>query len=95
MFSDTNNDNNKTSKFQKATTGTEEKISSGPNKEGTEKDEDKMSVNEMITTCKVRYLNAHMKVTRTAVYNDNVFWIISESSHSGSNTIIDHGTDTR
>ena len=95
MFSDTNNDNNKTSQFKKATTGTQEQISSDPNKEGIEKDEDKMSVNEMITTCKVRYLNAHMKVTRTAVYNDNVFWIISESSHSGSNTIIDHGTDTR
>ena len=53
-----------------------------------------MSVNEMITTCTVRYLNAHMKVTRTVVYNENVFWIISDTSHSESNTTIDHGTDT-
>ena len=35
--------------------------------------EDKISVNEMITTCPDQYLNSHMKVTRTVVYNATFF----------------------
>ena len=56
--------------------------------------EDKISVNEMITTCPEQYLNAHLKVTRKVVYDINFFWIISSSAHSGYKTTIENGTDT-
>ena len=55
--------------------------------------EDKISVNEMITTCPEQYLNSHLKVTRTVVYNENVFLIISYIDHSGSNTTIENVND--
>ena len=69
-------------------------MSSDTNKEDIEKSEDKMIMHEMITTCMEKYLNVHMKVTRTVVYNETLFWIMPSSAHSGSNTTIDNGNDT-
>ena len=51
-------------------------MSSDTNKEDIEKSEDKMIMHEMITTCMEKYLNVHMKVTRTVVYNETLFWIM-------------------
>ena len=53
-----------------------------------------MSVNKLITTLAVFYLNAKLKFNRTVVYNNNVFRIISDIAHSGSNTTINNGYDT-
>ena len=53
-----------------------------------------MSVNDMITSCMERYINAHMKVTSAVVYNKNLFWIASVRDHSGTNTTICNGADT-
>ena len=56
--------------------------------------EDKISVNEVITTFPEKYLNVHLKVTRTVVYNENVFFIMSYIDHSGSNTTKENVNDT-
>ena len=69
-------------------------MSSDTNKEDIEKSEDKMIMHEMITTCMEKYLNVHMKVTRTVVYNEIFFWVVSASAHSGYNTTINNGNNT-
>ena len=51
--------------------------------EDIENADENMSVNEMVTTCPARYLNAHMKVTRTVVYNEIFSWVVSAITHSG------------
>ena len=56
--------------------------------------EDKISVNEVITTFPEKYLNVHLKVTRTVVYNENIFKITSSINNSGSNTKIENVNDT-
>ena len=56
--------------------------------------EDKMIMHEMITTCPEQYMNVHMKVTRTVVYNETLFLIMPSSAHSGSNTKTENGNDT-
>ena len=77
-----NADNTKTSKVYQATTFFEEQSPSDPNKGDIEKTEENMSVNELITTCAVHYLNAHLKVTRKLVYDYYIFPILSTSAQS-------------
>ena len=68
-----NTQSKKTEKVQQATTGTEEHSNSEPTKEDIEKAEAKMIQNELISTRAARYLNSHINVTSTVVYNYNVF----------------------
>ena len=52
-----------------------------------------MRLNDMIAACVFCYLNSHLEVTKKMVYNDSGPQIMFDSSHSGSKTIIDNGSD--
>ena len=89
-----NDDKTNTENNQQSTTGKEEQIIIKPKKDYIEKAKDKMSVNELINTRAERYLNVHLIITMTVVYNGNRSRIMSDISHSIENTTIDIGFDT-